>query len=265
MAKIEPAAEGYRAPAVERAFQLLDAVADAPYEPRLSDLARTLGISKSSTHGLVRALQAVGALDQDPESRRFSLGPCIVALALKNRHYPYLGEQARPLLDRLRDRIDETVFFGMMSPAKTLILAAAEARKSMKITARPGTAIPLLAGAVGKVLLAQMKEEEARQTIRRLTLPRYTPASIVDEERFLDEIRKVRQTGVAVDRGEYLSGVNAVAVGLDRRHGVPMALWAVGFAESMGADKIALIGRKALETADGLKEAIGSVSSTPGK
>ena len=257
--------EGYRAPAVERAFQLLEAVADAAEEPRLSDLARTLELSKSTTHGLVRALTAAGALEQDPDSKRLALGPLVVELAFKNRDYLFLAERAQPFLQRLRDRIDETVFFGMINRSRTLIVGTAEARKSMKISAQPGTAIPLLAGAVGKVFLAQMEEAEARRTVEQLGLSRYTAASIVDEKRFAAEVAQVRQSGVAVDRGEYLSGVNAVAVGLGRRRGVPMALWAVGFAESMDDIKTARVIEEARAAAAALQRKIGTAPAAAGK
>jgi DNA-binding IclR family transcriptional regulator len=252
-----PNADGYSAPAVERAFRLLEAVAGAAVPPRLSELSRELGFSKSTTHGLVRALTEAGALDQDPGSKRLSLGPTLVELAFKNRNYLFLAEQVQPLLESLRDRIDETVFFGMMNRARTLIAATAEARKAMKISAAPGTTIPLLAGAVGKVFLAQMTPEDARRAVRRLPLPRFTPATIVEEDLLLAEAARVRQDGYAVDRGEYLSGVNAVAVGLETRRGVPMALWAVGFAESMGKEKIAGIIESAMQAAADLRSLLG--------
>ena len=253
MSKNTSNAEGYNAPAVERAFRLLEAVAAAAVPPRLSDLARELGVSKSTTHGIVRALTEAGALEQDPDSKRLSLGPILVELAFKNRDYLFLAEQAQPLLESLRDRIDETVFFGMMSRSRTLIVATADARKSMKISALPGTTIPLMAGAVGKVFLAQMDEEAARQAIRHLSLPRFTAASIVDEDRFMTEVVAVRKKGVAVDIGEYLSGVHAVAVGLGKRRGIPLALWAVGFAESMGKEKIAGVIENARQAAADLR------------
>jgi DNA-binding IclR family transcriptional regulator len=257
MPKNFASAEGYSAPAVERAFRLLEAVAGAAAPPRLSDLSRELGFSKSTTHGLVRALTGIGALNQDPDSKRLSLGPTLVELAFKNREHLVLAEQVQPLLERLRDRIEETLFFGMMNRARTLIVATAEARKSMKISALPGTTIPLLAGAVGKVLLAQMTDDEARRIIRHLSLPRFTAASIVDENRFMAEVDAVRQQGVAVDIGEYLSGVHAVAVGIGKRSGVPLALWAVGFAESMGKEKMADVIQRARQVAADVRSVLG--------
>jgi DNA-binding IclR family transcriptional regulator len=209
---------------VEKAFRLLKLVANSREELRLSDLVRHLGFSKSSTHGLVQDLMAVGALNQNPRGKRLSLGPAIVELAFRNRNYLQIGERVQPSLDQLRDLIGETVFFGMLSRSRTLIMAAAEALKPMKISSPPGISIPLMAGAVGKVFLAGMPDAAAIQIIRQLGLPRYTEASITQEGLFLEELAEVRRTGYAVDRGEYLSGVHAVATGLGQHRGMPLAV-----------------------------------------
>jgi DNA-binding IclR family transcriptional regulator len=248
-----PKTDGYSAPAVDKAFRLLKLVANSREELRLSDLVRHLGYSKSTTHGLVRALIAAGALNQKPRGKRLSLGPVIVELAFRNRNTLQIGERVQPSLDQLRDAIGETAFFGILSRSRTLIMATAEATKPMKISSPPGTSIPLLAGAVGKVLLADMPDTEARQIIRQLGLPRYTDASITDEKRYWKELAKVRQLGYAVDRGEYLSGVNAVATGLGQHDGMALAIWVVGFAEAMDQEKIERVVQAILEMAAKLR------------
>jgi DNA-binding IclR family transcriptional regulator len=231
-------AEGYHAPAVEKAFRLLRFVANSNEALRLSDLAEHLGISKSTTHGLIRALVALGALNQNPKDKRISLGPATIELALKNQIYLQLGAQAQPRLDELRDRINETVFFGLLRPWRALIMATSEAHKPLKISSPPGSSVILMAGALGKVYLSQMDDAEVRRIVRDQGLPQFTPASIVDEPTFMQEIAGVRQSGFALDKGEYMSGVNAVAIGLGDFYGLQLALWVVGFAESLHLDKI---------------------------
>ena len=71
------------------------------------------------------------------------------------------------------------------------------------------------------------------------------------------EVAEARKKRVAVDIGEYLSGVNAVAVGLGRRRGVPLAMWAVGFAESMGKKRMPEIIESAMQTAADLRPVLG--------
>jgi IclR family acetate operon transcriptional repressor len=107
-------------------------------------------------------------------------------------------------------------------------------------------------------LLAQLDVTAALSTVEQLTLQRYTRSSIVDENRFMAEVQQVRQKGYAVDMGEYLAGVNAVAVGVGMRRGMPFALWAVGFAESMGPDTIVHVVEAALETAAVLRKRLAA-------
>jgi len=231
--KINAFSVGYQAPAVQRAFQLLKLVAESPAEQSLSSLARNMGCSKSTTHGLIHSLLNVGALEQGPMGKKYYLGPAIVELAFQNRNYFQVGEKARPILEALRDQIGKTVFLGVMGRSRGIIVATAEPQKSLKLSAPPGTSISLKAGALGKVYLASLPPNQAAQFIQERELPRYTEKTITDKSDYLAEISLVRQNGYAVDDQEYLPGVKAVAVSVGNRRGLPLALWAVGFAGEM--------------------------------
>ncbi len=130
--------------------------------------------------------------------------------------------------------INETVFFGLLRPWRALIMATSEAHNPIKISSPPGSSIILMAGALGKVYLSRLQDAEVGRIVEKHGLPRFTKTSIVDEHEFLEEIAGVRQSGYALDKGEYMSGVNAVAVGPGSHYGLQLALWVVGFAESLG-------------------------------
>lgn len=246
----------YKAPAVHKAFEILRIVAESRSEMGISQLAKHLGFSKSTTHGLVQALLHVAALDQNPQRKKFFLGPAIVELAFRNWNYFRVAEHSQPLLDELRDRINETVFLGAVSRSRGLIMATAEATKPLKISSPPGTTIPLLAGAVGKVFLAQQDEAQVRQLINERGLPRFTAQSIVSEKEYLAELTRVRAQGYALDNEEYLPGVRAVAIGLGNHRGLPLAIWVVGFADSMSDEEMPKIVEGTMATAEKLKAAL---------
>lgn len=250
--------DGYQAPAVEKAFRLLRFVADSNEALRLSDLARNLGFGKSTTHGLMRALVATGALIQNPKDMRIYLGPATVELALKNQNYLQLGREAQPKLDELRDLINETVFFGLMRPWRALIMATSEPHGTMKISSPPGFSIPLLAGALGKVFLSQLNDIEVAQIIKEQGLPEYTQFSITHEQTYLNEITHARRSGYALDKGEYLSGVNAIAVGLGHYRGLSLAIWVVGFTESLNMEKVGEVTDFILATAAKLRKVLNT-------
>jgi len=229
---------GYRAPAVVRAFELLRAVAATPQGLSLSQLSKQLGLGKSTIHGLIRALVQAGALDQDLEGRHYTLGGTIADLAFSRWNYLKVHEKAQPTLDELCRKIGESVFLGALSRRRGVIVATAEAAKPLKISAPPGTTIPLMAGAVGKTFLSRLDEDGVRRAIAENGLPPYTPQSIVNEADYLAELVRVERNGYALDNEEYLPGVRAVAVGLEKLKGLPLALWVVGFAASMGKRKM---------------------------
>ena len=206
---------GYKAPAVHRAFELLRKVAQSRESLSLTDLALQLGYSKSTTHGLVHALLREGALAQDPDGRKLYLGPAVVDLAFSSWNYLKMVESVQSPIDALREQVNETVVLGALICNRIMILAAAESTDPLKISASPGTVLPVFAG-----------------------LPRHTPRSIVDEKIYLAELEQVRERGFSVDDEEYLTGVRAVAVALHNHQGPPMAIWTVGLSSKMADEKI---------------------------
>jgi DNA-binding IclR family transcriptional regulator len=226
----------------------------------ISELARQLGFSKSTTHGLVQALLEVGALEQSPGRKKLFLGPAMVELAFRNWNYFRVAEHGQSFLDELRDRINQTVFLGAISHTRGLIIATAEARNPLKISSPPGTTIPWLAGAVGKVFLAQQDEEEVMRLINKKGLPRFTAQSIVSANKYLAELSIVRKQGYAIDNEEYLPGVRAVSVGLGNHRGLPLAIWVVGFSDSMNENLMPQIIQKTVDTAKKLQQSLDGQS-----
>ena len=241
---------GYQAPAVQKAFQVLNAVAEAPEGMGLCKISEHLGFSKGTTHGLVQALLKVGALDQSPYKKKLFLGSSLADLAAKTRHYYGIAEQAQPLLDALGRKIDEAVFLGVINREKGTIIAVSQATRPLGISSTPGTTVPLMSGAVGKAFLASLKKNNAEKIVRRKGLRPFTGKTIIDENEYMSELEKVRKNGYALDDEEYLSGVKAVAINVGNRRGLPMVIWVAGLAASMGEATIDRIVGCMKETAD---------------
>lgn len=253
---LAPKAAGYQAPAVHKAFRLLRTVAESEKRLGLTELAAQLGYSKSTTHGLVHALIREGALIQNPRGRKLSIGSAIYQLGFANWDPLKLTDSAKRIISQIRDQARETVFLGALIDRHILITATAEADGPLKISAMPGTRLPLFAGAVGKVFLAGQSVARVRKYFHKKGLPRYTPKSIVDEASYLAELEHVRAVGYAVDDEEYLSGVRAVAIALENFNGPPMAVWIVGLSSTMDQEKIQYTIETAKAMSNGLRVAL---------
>lgn len=246
---MKQSATGYKAPAVEKAFKILDYVSGSQHEPGISEISQVLGFGKSTTHGIVQALLKTGALGQNPSDKKLFLGSAVIELAFKGWNNLGIFKRSKPVIEKLRDRIGETVFLGVLSRSAGIIIASAEASKPLKISSPPGTSIPILAGAVGKIYLAGHNDENALKIMKENGLPSFTPKSITNRKEYLKELAKVRRDGYALDDEEYMPGVRAVAVSLGNHRGLLPAIWVVGLARSMADESMPLIIEKTLSAA----------------
>jgi DNA-binding IclR family transcriptional regulator len=175
-------------PAVDRSFQILDLLSRSPAPLGTSEVARRLRLAKSTVHGLLRSLEAVGAVEE--VHRRYRLGPAVERLAATGD----LRRRWRPILQRLARDTGETAFLGQHRGARVAIVDEVLGQGAPVISVPAGSSVPATAGAVGRVIAGQ---------------------------------------AVAIDRGEYLEGVNAVAAA------VPGGLvWVAGFAVRLTPDRL---------------------------
>ncbi len=230
--------EGYRAPTVKKAFQILRLISRTDHGVGISELSKELGISKSTIHGITSALEELGAVMRDPLTKRYTLGFSLFELGRLAYSQIDLKDLARPVMEELMEKTQESVFLGVLNGDRVTILDIVESRQDLKITSPIGTTMPLLAGAIGKVFLAGMEEEKAVEIIRKKRLTRYTENTIIDLEEYLQEIRRVREKGYATDYEEYILGVRAVVSPIKRERYLISAVWVVGFRTSLNDDKM---------------------------
>jgi DNA-binding IclR family transcriptional regulator len=223
----------------------------------LTDLARGLGLHKSTAYGILATLAAHGLVLRDRASRRYRLGPALVALGRLAGDRQNFGTLARPFLKRLCRLSGETVTFHLRDGEGSVILASEESPHQLKVTAPPGHRLPPFAGAVAKVLQAF-----GGSPVHRLaaSLPGYTPRSITDPIRYRQELERVRRSGVAYDDMEYLPGVRAASApvrqGTEGGDAVG-ALSIVGVAARVSPERLRHLARPLRAAARTLSRALG--------
>ena len=228
----------YGAPSVKKAFAILNAISSSREGLGVSELAKKLKMAKSTVHGMTSALEELGAVMRDPLTKRYKLGFTLLEIGRSAYSQIDLKTAARPVTEELMVKTRTSVFLGILNWDHVTILDIVEARQDLNITAPVGSNIPLFAGAVGKVFLASMEDEQANNIIRSKGLPRFTENSIVDAELYYKELQLVRKKGYAVDDEEYILGVRAVAAPLMGLGQLKSAIWAVGFKASLDNIKV---------------------------
>jgi IclR family transcriptional regulator, KDG regulon repressor len=248
--------KGYIAPSVKRTFEILKAVASARDGLGISELARDLNMAKSTVHGMTSALEDVGALVRDSVTKRYALGFTVFELGRAAYSQVDLKSLARPVMENLMEKTHTSVFLGAQNGEHITVLDIVESKSELKITSPIGTTMPLTAGAVGKVLLSRMEEEEALRLLRKKGLTRYTANTLTDLEAYLGEIRFVREMGYATDDEEYILGVRAVASPVLEESRLVAVLWAVGFKAGLNEESMKSLITETRKAADEINERI---------
>jgi IclR family KDG regulon transcriptional repressor len=244
----------YSAPSVKKAFKILYAISDSSNGLGISDLSKKLKIGKSTVHGITTALEELGVLVRDPLYKRYTLGYSLLEVCRTAFAKIDLKDLARKPMEKLMGKVGETVFLGVLNGDHVTIVEMVESRNDMKITSPPGTRLPLLAGATGRVLLSQIEKEKSKELIQKKGLARYTSKTVIDQRQFLREIEKVKGQGYAVDDEEYIPGVRAVAAPLVFPSSPPAALWVVGFTSTLDDQKVKTVIREIQEAVREIKE-----------
>jgi IclR family acetate operon transcriptional repressor len=194
---------------LERAFDLLERMADAGGEVGLSELSSSSGLPLPTIHRLMRTLVACGYVRQQP-NRRYSLGPRLIRLGESASRL--LGTWARPYLTRLVEETGETANMAMLDGDEVVYVAQVPSRHSMRMFTEVGRRVLPHSTGVGKALLANAPAEEVRALLARTGMPAATEKTITTPEGFLDALEHVRQVGYAVDDNEQEIGVRCLAV-----------------------------------------------------
>jgi IclR family KDG regulon transcriptional repressor len=221
-------------PAVAKAFKVLEALSDSGEPLGVSELARRLGMGKSTVHGLLTTLDALGIIDAANGGRRYRIGRGLHALASRSSGGFDLRASARSRLESLAAQTGQTAFLGVPNRDTVTILDMAHGRPAMSISAPVGSSIPLLAGAVGKAILATWSEKQRDAFLSGRDLPRFTRRTLTDPQRYRAAVRRAAERGFAVDVDEYVDGIHAAAAAIVGSGGEPVAvLWVAGFARHM--------------------------------
>jgi DNA-binding IclR family transcriptional regulator len=242
-------ANSYQAPSVKKAFQILELISERGGNLGISELSHSLGIGKSTVHGITSALEEIGAIRRDPSSKKYTLGFTLFELGRLAYALNTLKDLARPVLEQLMEKARESVFLGGLNGDRATILDIVESRQDLRIIAQVGTTIPLTAAATGKVFLAGMEEQKALEILRKAGMKRYTEYSITDPEEYLQEIRRVREQGYATDYEEYILGVRAVAFPIEGEN-LRSAIWVVGFKTSLDDERMKAVIEATREAAE---------------
>jgi IclR family transcriptional regulator, acetate operon repressor len=242
---------------LDRAFAILEIMADAGGVIGLSQLAAEAKLPLATIHRLVRTLVDLGYVRQEP-SRQYSLGPRLMRLAESSTKR--LSTIASPYMSRVVDALGESVNLAVLDGDEIVYVAQVQPSTNfMRMFTEVGRRTTPHSTAVGKAILADRTESDVRALLDRTGMPRRTEHTITSPAVFVADLERTRQRGYALDDGEQELGVRCVAV-LVPDAPRPMALSLSGPLTRMTDDLVARAAPILRETAAQIGAEIGAPS-----
>ena len=208
----EPVAElGADTPAM-RLFALLEVIAARDERYTLQRLVEETGLPKPTVHRMLQQLENAGLLQREGDGRQYGLGVRLRRLAenllLNDSHH---GAR-HAVLRQLVDEVGESCNITALSGNEVIYLDRVETAAPLRFYLHPGSRVPVHCSASGKIFLAQMSPAQRRRLLANTPLQRYTANTVTDLEGLERAVRKVRESGFALDDEEFLPGLLCIAV-----------------------------------------------------
>ena len=209
---------------VQRALDIFEILADRPAGLTLTEFATRLAAPKSSVSALLHTLRRRGYLNQDSRTGTYRLGLRLWELGQGFELEEELARQARPIMQRVVDDIDEICQMALRDGIFNVYLAKVDCRQPIRLISQVGVRLYCHATGLGKALLALEPDEVIDRLYAGVTLPRFTEHTITDLAALKTELRRTRDRGYAEDREEYMPGLRCVAVAVRLPGAPPLAL-----------------------------------------
>ncbi|MCC3313789.1 IclR family transcriptional regulator [Nocardia africana] len=238
---------------VVAALDLLDCFREAE-SLGVTDVARQLGIGKSSAHRLLTSLCDRGYAVQDPRTGRYQLGLHVYELGQLAIGRSQIRQRAMPILEDLRRRTGFTIHLAVPERANIIYVERLHAPGRFRQMANVNYCLPAHLTSSGKAIAAF--NPRVAQARRLAGFPPMTTASIHDVALFDAVLDDVRRRGFAVNDEEVMTGMTAVAAPVCDRSGVAHAAISLVATADELRDRVDSPGRLVVAAATKLARAV---------
>ncbi len=196
---------------IDRAVAILRCFDGRRPELGISELARSTGLSTTTVHRLLGAMQK-NHLVRQTGTKRYGLGPFLLQMANSGAIPRTFREAALPFMTDLRDEFDETVgLHELLGTGHRIVAAQIESHQELRRTYTDiGAPIRLAYGAPGKAILSALPADQRQRNLAE-PIERVTTSTTVDPAEVERELEVAREQGYAASKGQRTVGIYALA------------------------------------------------------
>lgn len=196
---------------LDKSIKIIDLMCENPQGMSLGELNAGLGFPKSTIHHILNTFLPHNYVAQDPESKKYCLGPRFLTLSKVLLDNIDVKKIARKHLSRLHEKCNETVHLAILMNGQVVYIDKIEKPARLSLATYIGFSTDAHAAAGGKVLLCELPPEEISNIYQDRPLKTYGKKTIVNFHKLKTELNKIKKQGYAIDDEEYYEGVRCVA------------------------------------------------------
>lgn len=243
---------------VEKAIEILEALAKRENGVGITQLSRELNLPKSTIHQILSTLKSVRFAEQNPEDRKYHLGLRIFELGNIFQSQLQLRKIAYSYLYNIRGKTNETTYLVVREDNRTVYIDCVESTARLRAHPLFGIRVPLHCTGVGKAIMAFLPEQKINEIIHEDGLERFTENTITDPQILKRELKEIRKRGYAIDNMEHEEGIRCVGAPIrNHRKEVFAAISVSGPAQRFDPPRIPAIAKLVIEASEEISRKMG--------
>jgi DNA-binding IclR family transcriptional regulator len=213
-------------PAVDRACQIMDLMAKSAHALTASEIARRLGIAKSSAHSLCTTLSRLNLLVRRSD-QSYYLGPHVMRWANAFSERSDVAAEFATIWDEGTQFPGATITLSVLEGGEVVYIAARNSRVLSDFEFRAGMRLPAAFTATGKAFLSYMSDYEVKKVFANAFPAPLTAHSPKNVAQLMKDIRACRQRGYSIDDEGVKDGMVCFGYPVLNSHNRPIAGLAV--------------------------------------
>ncbi|MDQ0189913.1 IclR family transcriptional regulator [Alicyclobacillus cycloheptanicus] len=243
---------------IDRAVAILNCFSMDVEELSLGEIADAAHLPKPTVYRLLSALRKHQWIEQDERTGLYRLGFGLFALGAIVGNQMDLRRSALPIMQRLAEETRETVNLNVLDGGERICIELVEGSHAIRNFVKIGTRNSLLAGASGKVLLANLPDAEAAAIIDAAI-----PSEDADRRQALvQELEMIQRQGYAITYSDRVEGACGISAPVRGKSGVLVAGLTVSGPEERLRQSESHIVSRLLEAAQALSVRMGDMTGT---
>ena len=204
----------------------------------VTQVAKLMSINRASSHRFLSTLKELGYADKD-DSARYFLTSKVIELGMKVLDRFEIRKIARPFLQELSAKYNETINLGYFNGEEVLTIDKIDSTEILRMDAGIGGGEPAYCTSLGKAILAFLPDMQLEEYLQAIELTPFTPNTVIAKDKLKEELIRIKENGYCIDDEELSVGLRCVGAPLFNHSG--QALYAIsisGPSIRMGSKKI---------------------------